>query len=92
MIGRFRAPRGGANYQSDCVVRALFQTASGQGLFDLAVRLGAPIALKDIGMPADGLDRAARLATEQPYANPRPIEYAGVRQLIEDAYHGTRPA
>ena len=56
-----------------------------------AVRLGAPIALKDIGMPADGLDRAARLATENPYANPRPIEYAGVRQLIEDAYHGARP-
>jgi maleylacetate reductase len=47
--------------------------------------------LKDIGMPADGLDRAARLATEHPYDNPRPIEYAGVRQLIEHAYHGTRP-
>jgi len=70
---------------------ALGARDAAQGLFDLAVRLGAPIALKDIGMPADGLDRAARLATENPYANPRPIEYAGVRQLIDDAYHGTRP-
>src|SRR2546422_5412878 len=44
-----------------------------------------------IGMPADGLDRAARLATDNPYDNPRPIDYAGVRQLLDDAYRGTRP-
>ncbi len=62
------------------------------GLYDLAARLGAPLALKDIGMPADGLDRAARLATENPYYNPRPIDYAGVRELLERAYHGVRPA
>ena len=59
---------------------------------ELAVRIGAPTSLKEVGMPADGLDRAARLATENPYANPRPIEYAGVRQLLDDAYRGTRPA
>jgi maleylacetate reductase len=62
-----------------------------QGIYDLAMRLGAPIALKDIGMPHEDLDRAARLATENPYYNPRPVEYAGVRQLLEDAYEGTRP-
>ncbi|HEY2981237.1 MAG TPA: maleylacetate reductase [Anaerolineales bacterium] len=63
-----------------------------QGAYDLAARLGAPIALKDIGMPADGLDRAAKLATENPYYNPRPVEYSAVRQLLENAYHGKRPA
>jgi maleylacetate reductase len=63
-----------------------------QSMYDLAVRLGAPLALKDIGMPADGLDKAAQLATECPYYNPRPIDYAGVRQLLEDAYRGTRPS
>jgi len=62
-----------------------------QGFYDLALRIGAPVALKDIGMPAGGLDRAAKLATENPYYNPRPVEYAGVRQLLEDAFHGTRP-
>ena len=62
-----------------------------QGAYDLAVRLGAPTALSDIGMPRDGLDRAAKLATEGSYPNPRPIEYAGVRQLLENAYHGMRP-
>jgi alcohol dehydrogenase class IV len=62
------------------------------GIFDLIVGIGAPTALKDIGMPADGLDRAARLATENQYPNPRPVEYAPVRALLEDAYHGRRPA
>ena len=61
------------------------------GLFDLAVRIGAPTALKDIGMPHDGLDRAAKLATENPYYNPRPVDYEGVRRLLEDAYEGRRP-
>jgi len=62
-----------------------------QGLFDLAVRIGAPVSLKDIGMPADGLERAAELAVQNPYANPRPVEYAGVLELLRNAYAGTRP-
>ncbi len=62
-----------------------------EGLYDLAVAIGAPVALKDIGMPADGLERAAELATQNPYANPRPVEYAGVLQLLRNAYAGTRP-
>jgi maleylacetate reductase len=62
-----------------------------RGVYDLAARLAAPLALKDIGMPADGLDRAARLATENPYYNPRPVEYSGVRRLLENAFYGERP-
>jgi len=63
-----------------------------QGLFDLAVRIGANASLKDIGMPPDGLERAAELATQNPYANPRPVEYAGVLALLRNAYSGVRPA
>jgi maleylacetate reductase len=74
------------------VAAALGSTDAAAGLFDLAVRVGAPTALKDIGMSEDGLDRAARLATENPTFNPRPIDYAAVRQLLENAYRGTRPA
>ena len=73
------------------VAAAVGADDAAQGIYDLAVRLGAPIALKDIGMRHDDLDRAARLATENPYYNPRPVEYAGVRRLLEDAYQGTRP-
>jgi maleylacetate reductase len=62
-----------------------------QGLYDLAARIGAPLALRDIGMPEDGIARAAELATENPYANPRPVDYAGVKQLLDGAYAGARP-
>ena len=71
---------------------ALGAPDAAQALYDLAVRIGAPVALKDIGMPGDALDRAAKLATENPYYNPRPIEYSAVRELLENAYYGKRPA
>jgi maleylacetate reductase len=71
---------------------ALGANDAAQGIYDLAARLGGPLSLKDIGMPETGLDRAARLATENPYYNPRPVDYAGVRRLLENAYHGSRPS
>ena len=74
------------------VAEALGSKSAAQGIYDLSVRIGAPVALKDIGMPVDGLDRAAEIATQNPYYNPRPVEYAGVRKLLEDAYYGKRPA
>jgi maleylacetate reductase len=71
---------------------ALGAETAAQGIYDLSVKIGAPVALKDIGMPYDGLDRAAELATQNPYYNPRPVEYSGVRKLLEEAYWGKRPA
>lgn len=70
---------------------ALGAKDAAQGIYDLEVKIGAPTSLKQIGMPADQLDRAAKLITEHPYYNPRPVEFAGIRQLLENAYHGTRP-
>ncbi len=61
------------------------------GLFDLARSLGAPLALKDIGMPESELDRAADIAVKSPYYNPRPIDRAAIRKLLDDAWHGRRP-
>jgi maleylacetate reductase len=73
-------------------VADIFHSAGpGQGLFDLAKSLGAPIALKDIGMPAEGLDRAAALVTENPYYNPRQPNREEIRALLDDAYYGRRP-
>lgn len=62
------------------------------GLFDLARGLGAPTSLREIGMPEAGLDRAADLAVASPYWNPRPIERDAIRRLLDDAWHGRRPA
>jgi maleylacetate reductase len=58
------------------------------GLYDLEVRIGAPTSLKQLGMREDQLDRAAKLITQDPYYNPRPVEYEGIRQLLEHAYWG----
>jgi len=74
------------------VAEALGSRSAAQGIYDLSVRIGAPVALREIGMPLEGLDRAAEIATQNPYHNPRPVEYTGVRKLLEDAYHGQRPA
>jgi len=73
------------------IARALGTESAAAGLFDLAQRLGVPVALKDIGMPADGLDRAADLAVQTPYPNPRPLERAAVRELLQHAFDGVRP-
>lgn len=73
------------------IARALGTSGAAGGLFDLAKRLGAPTALKDIGMPEDGLDKAADIAVANPYPNPRPLERTAIRALLDNAYHGRRP-
>ncbi|WP_263260561.1 maleylacetate reductase [Pseudomonas sp. RIT-PI-S] len=60
-------------------------------LFDLSSSLGAPTRLKDLGLTEADLDRATDIALSNPYWNPRPIEAAGIRQLLQDAYEGVRP-
>ena len=57
----------------------------------LAQSLGAPVSLAAIGMPADGLDRAAEIAAATPYPNPRPLERAALRALLQRAFDGAPP-
>jgi alcohol dehydrogenase class IV len=61
-------------------------------VFDLARNNGAPLALKDIGMRAEDLDRACDIALQNQYPNPRPLERNAIRQLLQDAFDGRRPA
>jgi len=61
------------------------------GLFDLATHLGAPTALRDIGMPKDGLKKALELTLTNSYWNPRPLEADALGKLLEDAWIGRRP-
>jgi maleylacetate reductase len=62
-----------------------------QGVFELASRHGAPTSLHAIGMPAEGLDRAAELAAATPYPNPRPLERNALRALLQRAFDGAAP-
>jgi alcohol dehydrogenase class IV len=74
------------------VARALNATDAVGGLHKLYRRLGAPTALRDLGMPADRLDEAALLLTRVvPDANPRPVGPDDARRLIDAMWAGRWP-
>ena len=73
------------------IARALGAGDAAQGLYALEQRLGTPLSLAAIGMPADGLDRAADIAAASPYPNPRALDRDAIRALLDDAWHGARP-
>jgi maleylacetate reductase len=73
------------------IAMALGTDDGARGLFDLAGKLGAPRSLRELGMPEDGIDRAADIAVQNPYWNPRPIERAAIRDLIARAWAGAPP-
>jgi alcohol dehydrogenase class IV len=73
------------------IARALGGSDAALALRALASELGAPMSLRDIGMSADGLDRAADLAVAAPYPNPRPLERAALRALLQRAFEGAPP-
>jgi len=60
-------------------------------LYDLAGVVGAARALRDLGMPEGGIDRAVDLALANPYWNPRPLERDGIRNLLKRAWAGEPP-
>jgi len=61
------------------------------GLYDLARSLGTPLSLRELGLQERDLDRVCELALTQQYPNPRPLEQAALRQLLQMAYEGIRP-
>ena len=64
---------------------------AGGGLYRFARGLGAPLALRDLGLAESALDRAADLAVQNPYWNPRPVERAPIRALLQAAWEGAPP-
>jgi maleylacetate reductase len=63
----------------------------GAALFDFAASVGAPTRLKDLGLSEADLDRAADIAINSPYWNPRPFDRGSIRALLQDAWEGRRP-
>lgn len=73
------------------IARAMGTRDAAGGLYDLASAVGAPLALRDIGMQERDIDRATGIATRNPYWNPREIEAEGIHRLLSDAHAGLRP-
>lgn len=60
-------------------------------LFELAVAIGAPTSLAEIGMPADGIAEAAERIVDEAAANVRRPDVASIEQFLTAAYEGRRP-
>jgi maleylacetate reductase len=73
------------------IAAALGEADAVTGLAKLSAALGAPRSLRELGMPQDGIDRAADQAVENPYWNPRPIQRAAIRDLVARAWAGDPP-
>jgi alcohol dehydrogenase class IV len=69
----------GRAMQSDEAIAALLQ---------LERECGIPLALRDIGMPREGIEAAVKQAMANPYGNPRPIEAEALTDLLERAWAG----
>jgi len=71
--------------------RALGGASAAQAVYDLAKSNGAPVALRELGVQVADLDRACEIALQNQYPNPRPLERAAIRQLLQNAWEGVRP-
>jgi maleylacetate reductase len=71
--------------------RALGQPDPAGALWDLAHAIGAPTSLAEIGFDPAHIDEATALVVAAAPANPRPVEPAGIRELLVAAYDGKRP-
>lgn len=62
------------------------------GVRNLASAIGAPTSLEALGMPADGIDEAARRVVTEAAANVRPPDEEGIRRMLRAAYSDETPA
>ena len=73
------------------IARALGAQDAPAAVWNLLKKLPIPSSLADLGLQEADLERAARIAAEAPYPNPRKVEYAPVRALLQAAYSGQAP-
>jgi len=73
------------------LARALNVANPVNALFDLARSVGAPAALRDLGMPAAGVEQAVDEVLRNPYWNPRPLGRSALAALLQRAWAGEPP-
>jgi maleylacetate reductase len=73
------------------IARAIGAPNAPAGVYDLEKKLGLKMKLADLGFGEADIARAAKIATDAPYANPAAVTYEGVVTLLERAQAGLRP-
>ena len=84
--------RAGAPAAMARIARALGAEDAAAGPLRPRRRARRQAGLAEIGLREEDLDRAADLAVESPYPNPTPLTRERIRALLDDAFHGRRPA
>jgi alcohol dehydrogenase class IV len=89
------------HYNRNADIEAMTQLAQALGgtdhqqvgnlIYELNQKLNIPLALKDIGLPKEGLQTVAKIVCDSPYYNPRAYDYAELEQLMQRAYQGLPP-
>jgi len=80
-----------AQDQLDKVAAILGSKTASQGLWDLAIEVGAETALKNIGFPVEESIKVVDAISKVTLINPTPFESEIVVKLLYAAYNGTRP-
>jgi len=73
------------------ISRALGGQEAAAGLYELMQLVGRKKSLEDMGLSEADLDKAANLAVQNPYYNPRPVTLEGVREMLQAAFEGRQP-
>jgi maleylacetate reductase len=61
------------------------------GIYRLTQRAATWRSLAEMGLTQAALDKAADIAMQNPYYNPRPVTREGVREMLQAAFEGRAP-
>lgn len=91
-----------AHYNRNADIEAMEKLAKALGgtsrdqvgmlIYQLNQKLNIPLALKEIGLPEEGIHAVAKITCESPYYNPRPYELEELEGLLSLAYQGLPPS
>jgi maleylacetate reductase len=73
------------------IADAIRSAEAPQGLYELAQSLGIPLSLKELGLPAEAIEKVVQTALRDPYWNPRALRVDRLRGLLTRAYEGAPP-
>lgn len=82
-MARIRQAFHGAGRPAESAAAAVWQ---------LGHDIGAPTTLRDVGFDPEAVAEAAAIVVEGRPANPRPVDVAGVQELLRAALDGDRPS
>jgi maleylacetate reductase len=73
------------------IAQALDADGAATGVHELALRTGAPTALRDLGMTVADIDPVVDDIVDGAGWNPRAVERGAIRELLTDAFEGRSP-